>query len=314
MKFHGWLGLGVFAGAAALSLLGVEAVRTWFYQLAWWGYILLADALVHRARGDSLLVDRRRAFSVMCLASATFWFAWELVNLRLGDWVYVGVPRFLPARWLGAFVAYATVLPGVLETYELLTAWGLKWGRGVRPIPVTRRWYGWFYLTGALMLALPLVWPRVFFPLVWGAVVFLLEPLNHRLGAKSLMRAWEGGDLSPFVRLLVAGMICGAFWESWNWLAGARWEYTIPWLAEPKVFAMPLAGYLGFPPFAVECYVFMAAVSLLRGGRGWETDDHQRAALTALPGWAIAAIVLFTLGFDLWMCHMIDIHLVRSWA
>lgn len=310
--WHGWLGLvalglGVWAAAA-----GVAWVRLWFYQIAWWSYILLADALVQARAGNSLLVNRRASFWVLCLASAGFWFAWEMVNLRLNNWHYFGVPQELWLRWPGAFVAYATVLPGIFETYEALSVYGLRWGARVRPIPATRAWYPWFLGLGVLGLALPLLWPRLFFPLVWGAVVFLLEPLNHRFGAKSLMRSWEQGDLSPLVRLLLAGLICGLFWESWNWLAIARWAYDIPYLSQPRLFAMPLAGYLGFAPFALECYVFFAAVSLLRGGRGWQADDQQPAFRPA-PAWLRAGLGLATVAYGLWMCRQIDLHLVKGW-
>ncbi len=311
--WHGLVGAGVLLGATALVLAGVGWARTWYYQLAWWGYILLVDAVVQARQGNSLLRDRRGAFWLMCFVSAFFWFGWELVNLRLHNWHYLGVPRQAWLRWPGAFIAYATVLPGVLETYELLGVLGVRWGSGVRPINPSGAWRPAFFAAGIIMMALPLIWPRLFFPLVWGSLVFLLEPINHRWGARSLMRSWEQGDLSPFVRLLLAGLVCGLLWESWNWLAGARWEYTIPYLNEPRLFAMPLAGFGGFPPFAVECYVFMASLSLLRGGRGWEADDYQRALRRPVPWWLGWALGLAALGFDLWMLAQIDRHLVKSW-
>ncbi|MCF8034187.1 MAG: hypothetical protein K9K66_15945 [Desulfarculaceae bacterium] len=311
---HGWFGVGLFAFALAGSLAGVEWIRVWFYQMAWWGYIFLADALVRRKAKNSLIIDRFPTFLLMCLASAAFWFGWEMINLRLQDWFYVGVPPRLAERWAGAFIAYATVLPGILETYELLRVHGFRWGAKVRPIPATRAWYPYFVGAGALMLILPMVWPKVFFPLVWGALVFLLEPLNHFYGVPSLMRRWERGDLSPFLGLLMAGLICGAFWESWNWLAGARWVYNIPYLAEPKIFEMPLAGYLGFPPFAVECYVFFASLGILRGGRGWEAHDYARRLFKPAPAWLGWLLALGAVAFGLWMCAMIDAHLVKGWT
>ena len=42
-----------------------------------------------------------------------------------------------------------------------------------------------------------------------------------------------------------------------------NWVYTLPVLNFAKVFEMPLLGYLGFPPFALECavmYNFMKAL------------------------------------------------------
>ena len=38
---------------------------------------------------------------------------------------------------------------------------------------------------------------------------------------------------------------------------------------------MPLAGFLGFPPFAVECYVMYNFISLSRYHRGWEEDNYR---------------------------------------
>ena len=134
------------------------------------------------------------------------------------------------------------------------------------------------------------------------------------MGVKSLFGFWEKGDLSPFVRLLVAGLICGLWWESWNFLSEPRWQYTLPYLNSPKVFAMPLAGYAGFPVFAVECYVFFASLSILRGGRGWQRDDHRRLLFPGVSrkaGWVLAGL---TLVFDLVMMRMIDLYLVKSWA
>ncbi|MEK6571620.1 MAG: hypothetical protein AABZ61_09630, partial [Bacteroidota bacterium] len=49
--------------------------------------------------------------------------------------------------------------------------------------------------------------------------------------------------------------VCGGLWEFWNYWAEARWVYDVPFSwSGPKVFEMPLAGFLGFIPFAVECH------------------------------------------------------------
>jgi hypothetical protein len=161
---------------------------------------------------------------------------------------------------------------------------------------------------------LPLFWPGLFFPLLWGALVFLLEPLNHRHGAPSLMRDWQAGDLSAFCRLLLAGLVCGLLWESQNFLSSARWVYTLPWLNEPRLFAMPLAGYLGFPAFAVECYVAMASLSLLRGGRGWQAGDHLKPSRPLLPPWSAALLALAALAFNLGVLYLMDQRVIMSFA
>ena len=304
----------LWLGAAGGSLAGFEVVRTWFYVLAWWGYILIIDAWIKKRAGNSLIRDRRGSFWLMCGLSCLFWFFWELINLRLHNWHYHGVPQEVWLRWPGMFLSYATVLPGVLETYEMLGLLGLNWSPKIKPLTRARKLVPWFSAAGVIMLVLPLLWPRLFFPLVWLGLIFILEPIIFRKSGDSLLADWQKGDMSRLARLLAAGLVCGLCWESWNFLAGARWSYSLPYLNQPRLFAMPLAGYLGFAPFAVECYVLMAWVGLARGGRGWQAHDHQtrdRQPLAAWLGWTGAGAGLV---FNLIMCHLIDIHLVKGWA
>lgn len=311
--WQGWLGLGLWLLAAALSLAGVRVFRLWFYQCAWWGFILALDALIARRRGASFILDRPVSFLWLAGASVPFWFLFELINLAaLHNWHYLGVERVALWRWLGAFVAYATVLPGLLLVYELLNAWGVKIGRGVRPFPAGARWYPGFIAAGGITLAICLVWPGIFFPLAWVWLIFLLEPVNHRLGAPSLVRHWQAGDLSPVVRLVLAGLICGLCWEAWNFLSGARWAYTLPYLERPRLFAMPLAGFLGFIPFALECYVFAASLTLVTNGRGWPGQDGP--ALRPLPAGRAWLLGLAGLGFSLWVMWLMDNHLFMAYA
>ena len=110
-------------------------------------------------------------------------------------------------------------------------------------------------LLGTACLVLPLVWPRYCFPLVWGAGFFLLDPFVKLLGGRSLIQAWLDGERREHLCLLAAGLLCGLWWEAWNYPAAAKWVYTLPVLNFGKIFEMPVLGYLGFPPFALECAV-----------------------------------------------------------
>jgi hypothetical protein len=65
-------------------------------------------------------------------------------------------------------------------------------------------------------------------------------------------------------------------WEFWNYWAVSRWTYTVPYqLFGWKVFEMPALGYLGYPPFAVECWAMYVFLRSLLGGRpvGASTRD-----------------------------------------
>ncbi|MCH2662089.1 hypothetical protein MK163_16730, partial [bacterium] len=85
---------------------------------------------------------------------------------------------------------------------------------------------------GVLSLVLPLVWPVYFFPLVWGATILLAAPHNYRLGLAGYLRQLERGDYGQTLRLLLAGLIAGLFWEFFNFWARAKWIYTVPFFDE----------------------------------------------------------------------------------
>jgi len=61
----------------------------------------------------------------------------------------------------------------------------------------------------------------------------------------------------------MAALICGLFWELWNWKSLAHWEYAIPFVHRFQLFEMPLLGYAGYIPFGLEC-VAVADLCLLR--------------------------------------------------
>ena len=53
-----------------------------------------------------------------------------------------------------------------------------------------------------------------------------------------------------------AALLCGFFWEMWNYLAFPKWYYTIPFGQYAHIFEMPLLGYAGYLPFGLEIYAF----------------------------------------------------------
>ncbi len=309
VRIYGPLALVILIGAEFLLFAGNTFVGKWFYCLAWWPYIFLVDWLVKRKTGNSLIIDRLGEFLTLIPWSTFIWLIFEWFNLFLKNWHYVNIIPSIPARWFGYFLAYGTVLPGLFETYELLSAYGVFKGRA-RPISSPLKAYPYLTLLGILSLVLPLAYPRYFFPLIWGAFLFLLEPVNHALGAPSLLEDWKAGSLAKFYRLLLAGLICGLLWEFWNFWALSKWVYTVPWVGKVKLFEMPVLGFLGFPPFAVECYVMMNFINLFRGGRTWEREAPRPRVYFETPGWLI---VLIHLAFYAFMFHQLDLHTVRSY-
>ena len=294
LPWYGWLGAAALAAGEMGLAVGVYPVLALFYLIAWWSYILVADAWVWKLRGDSLLRDRRWELVVLAFWSIALWNLFEVFNFRLQNWFYVNVPAdVVYAAPMSAF-AYATVLPGLFETYDLLRAAGFAEGTRTRTIPV-RPWLRWaLVLLGAAMLAAPLAWPRVAYPWIWGFAVLLFDPLCHRLGARSLLGHLECGDPRPALRLLAAGLVCGGLWEFWNYWSHTKWLYTVPFFEDTKWFEMPPLGFLGFPPFALECYVLVNLLNHLREGRSWEDQRPTGAgAAGGLAAIGVAAALIW---------------------
>ncbi len=261
----------VLAAATLLMLAEIEPVSTWYYSLAWYATIAIVDAWGHR-RDPSvpMLVTRPRVFASLVFWSAVFWLFFELWNLRLRNWYYVAVPAEWWARRIGVFVAFGTVLPGIFAFDKWLAAH--RFGEGRR----TRGWQLPAWLPAALVAVgcswaiMVAGWPRLFYPLVWGITVLVLAPWNRAMSGAGLLVDLERGDWRHVLRLLVAGMLCGLVWELANVQAGSKWIYTVPGFEELKLFEMPVLGFLGFPPFALECYVMYRSVVLLGVARDWE--------------------------------------------
>jgi hypothetical protein len=96
-------------------------------------------------------------------------------------------------------------------------------------------------------------------------MALLPATLNRRRLESSLLGELARGRPGRLLRILLAGLICGLVWEFLNSFARIRWIYTVPFLEDVKLFEMPPLGFLGFPPFAVECvvvYGFLAALGL----------------------------------------------------
>src|SRR5207302_11143150 len=143
------------------------------------------------------------------------------------NWSYIGLPHSRWIRWPGYALSYATVMPGILWTTELMNN-GLSGdstsATGDPPAGVHSPGHppSWLLPVGFAMVLLPLLWPRQFFPLIWGGVFFLAEPYVQKYGGHSLIADWRAGRWRTTVALLISGLICGAFWEFCYYWAGSK--------------------------------------------------------------------------------------------
>ncbi len=268
LSWSGWIGAGIILASEVLLGLGVRWVGIYFTPLAWTGYLLLADALVASLRGTSLFRRSPSGFLALAAWSIPLWLIFEGYNLHLKNWTYVGLPASLWARDAGYLWSFATIWPAIFETAELVWALGFfhSFHKPRSPLAATVKWG--IGGAGALCVAIPLLVPShigsYLFGLVWIGFAFLLDPLNAYGKGRSLLRDWEHGRTSTLTCFLFSGIFCGFLWEFWNYWAHARWVYVFPILQGSKIFEMPAPGFLGFPPFAVECLVMVEFLRTLQ--------------------------------------------------
>ena len=268
---YGWIGLFALLIAEGLMFRGIEPVATFFTPIAWTAYALIADAAVFAIRGHSRLRDAPGQFAGLALLSIPLWLIFEAYNLRLANWTYVGgLQLSLPVRWFAYGWAFATIWPGIFLTADLIESFGW-WDRPFRPISFSRVAQNAFMTVGAVLLTVPVLLPArlgsFLFGAVWLGFVFLLDPIDFRLGLPSFEGDLASGRRGRFFSFLVSGWVCGWLWEFWNFWAAAKWHYIFPIMQRSKIFEMPAAGYGGFLPFALECFVmYYFAARLL----GWE--------------------------------------------
>jgi len=266
---HGWLGLGLMIVFWVLNW-ALPGLRThWAFFPLWLGYCLVVDALVLVRKGSSLLTRGPGAYVGLFLASVPGWWLFELINWRTRNWHYEGKHFFPDVQYFTlASLSFSTVMPAVFGTAELVSTFNwikrMKRGPLIAPKPGTLLA---LIVTGCLMLVLLLLWPLYFFPFVWVSVYFILAPINFWLGNRSLSRYTAEGDWRPVLALWCGVLICGFFWEMWNFYSYPKWMYRVPFVGFLHVFEMPLLGYSGYLPFSLELFALYHLITgLLRPG------------------------------------------------
>jgi len=277
LTWYGWLGLGVVVVSETLLFVGQPLVAQWFTPIVWTGYIMFTDALVLWLKGESLIHDRPREALMMVWISVGCWLVFEIYNLHLQNWYYVNVPENPLKRSLAYLWSFATIMPGMFETADVLEGLGFLRDARAQARELSPPVLAAMFVIGLACVVIPPLLPipiaRYTFGFVWLGFIFLLEPINIRLGAESPLRDWGHGDPGSALRLLMAGLICGLLWEFWNFWATSGWRYALPWPLDfgVRYFRMPVLGLLGFPPFAWESWaMFQSLRQALHGDTLWE--------------------------------------------
>ncbi len=235
----------------------LSGVRThWAFFPLWFGYCLLIEGAVFSRAGSSLLTRNHRAYLALFVVSIPVWWLFELINWHTQNWHYEGSEYFSSLEYfLMSSLCFSIVIPAVFSTAELVGTfrWVDKLKKGPR-LPLHRFTAFITFAAGAFMAFLIALWPQYYYPFVWGAVYLIVESVNLSLGYRTLLGHLAEGDWRQLVCLGIGSLICGFFWELWNYYSYPKWIYRLPYLDFAHFFEMPLLGYAGYIPFAWELF------------------------------------------------------------
>jgi hypothetical protein len=284
-SFPWWGYVGLLAGG--MSWLLAWTRFTWFSGLQlhtfvplWLSYILVMSALTHRRKGNCLMTRQPCAFLSLFLVSAVFWWFFEYLNRFVQNWYYVEVSRFSPLEYfMLASVSFSTVLPAVLSTREYLLTFPFfekAFGSYIRLNPKSARSLAFvsFILFGIGLACIGLL-PNVLFPLLWVSPLVIVVSLQTMMNERHILSDLSRGRWTIIVASAVSALICGFFWEMWNYFSMAKWVYSIPYVQTFHLFEMPLLGYAGYLPFGLECAVIGDMICKFDLNEGFEGSRGQ---------------------------------------
>jgi hypothetical protein len=259
-----WFGWGGVALGAASWLLAWSRFA-WFapfqahtFLPLWLAYILVVNALCVRRTGRCLMTSHPGPYALLFPASAAFWWFFEYLNRYVWNWYYRGVENMSAAEYaFFATCSFTTVLPAVTATAAWLASFrpfadsrlcGLKRFDAHRPASVAG-----FALAAAAGLTGIVFCPHLTYPLLWISPLAVFLSLQALKGEATVLDGLARGDWRLPVRFALAALICGVFWEMWNFHSLAKWIYSVPYVHAFQLFEMPAVGFAGYLPFGIEC-------------------------------------------------------------
>ena len=264
----GWVGL-VFALVAWIL---AWSRFSWFFPLQkytftplWLAYIVVINAIVHWRGGAAPLLEKPKFFILLFPISSVFWWVFEYLNRFVHNWRYLGLEEISASEYIfHASISFSTVLPAVFSTQRLLRTFPHLQRFLDRSPRVIIPWEKETALITLVVVSLAFffigLYPQTLYPLLWIGPLLGWISLNCLWGRPIDLGGFTHGRESYLFTWAFAALICGFFWEMWNYFSLAKWVYTTPFFQAFSIFEMPLAGYLGYLPFGLECAVIISFI------------------------------------------------------
>jgi hypothetical protein len=235
----------VLAVGIALLFYPIHFLACFTYPILAWSILGILDALSVRKWKSSLMTaDCKLFWGGIVPVSLLFWLFFEYLNLLHPQWKYLDAPSNKATATILTALSFSTVIPLVIEV--------LWWFAGpIEDIKLPENMrnfisrYRRLFPVLAVVLLAGLIFVRTFWTIqaMWFVPFFLFisfVPANP--AASSKLKSFH-------VSIVVAALLSGLIWEIINYRATTKWVYLLM-PNSPHLFEMPLAGYLGYVPFA----------------------------------------------------------------
>tara|TARA_B110000211_G_C14047125_1_gene539529 strand:+ start:420 stop:1613 length:1194 start_codon:yes stop_codon:yes gene_type:complete len=286
-KFPIWFWIGILAFFIPLGFL-ISGTSEPAWLLNWsdlplfWGFIFIIDGITFkRTAGESIIGSSPREMVGLAVASVSGYLLFEYLNLFVGDLWYYEFGDLMPANefLLYAIVGSSGLMPMAFVWYSLLRTFKIMRNRFDNGIKL--KFSDWLknviLVFGFASLVCSVIWPDLLFFSIWMAPLLIIAVLLSKMGIWSPFKEIEYGNWTPVLLFAVSYLFQGLCIECWNYLSGthvngvletssaAYWKYSLPYVENPKLFEMPLVGYLGYFPFSIFCWLWWILYAFQQG-------------------------------------------------
>jgi hypothetical protein len=263
LRFPWWgclavIWVALWWAAAWCEVPELALARRYSFFPLWLGFIVVVNGISVARKGSCLMTRSPGTWLLLFGVSAVFWWGFEWLNRFVRNWHYLGAEDYSAVGYAAhATLCFSTVLPAVAAVAEALhtsAGWMRRLARGPAWPWLMLPFAGWSLLAGgAVALLATGASPSVFYPALWVAPLALYLGVTVRAGRPGFWAEVARGDWRQAGTWMAAAVVCGGFWEMWNFFSLPKWIYTVPGVERWYVFEMPLLGYAGYLPFGLEC-------------------------------------------------------------
>ena len=244
-----------------------SSLQPYTFTPLWLSYIIVVNAVAEWRYGQCSIKKAPLRFLALFPVSALFWWLFEYLNRFVQNWHYINATHDPLEYFLHASISFSTVLPAVLSTRDLLLKSPLI-QRACNHLAELRiqmkrpRLVAFFcILISCTCLFLIGIFPDYLFFLIWICPLLIVLGIQGITGERHIFSDTVRGEWRIIVSSVLSILICGFFWEMWNFYSFTKWEYGIPFVDKFHIFEMPVLGYAGYIPFGLLC---VALIQMLK--------------------------------------------------